>query len=354
MNNHKSFFETDKRLLLIINDIPSNLSVVNFCQIARTQSQIKFSAEENEIKNIVFFTGCSKITLKSLMDAISSSLELQWAYSEKNGYKLIDRNDAGESVFGLKNDPFRKERSDLGMQFIDESKNLSENVLLRLQSPQGITAKELPSNVFKPILKSIQMRQDQVRKTLNPGESVTPIENIPLDKIKISVQKQTTSGDFDAYKINTQHPAGGGSFLATNYGKKLDQKRLEREKMPSSWIDPIYTPIKFSVKRKDYEKIPLLQKNVSFEIKKSKITDIMQYIYKNYNVNFLCDDRRLWKQVADVRIAPMPLYKALDKIASVYQETEWEWRESGMLIFRGPTNPSRDRSKGRASLKESH
>jgi hypothetical protein len=43
---------------------------------------------------------------------------------------------------------------------------------------------------------------------------------------------------------------------------------------------------------------------------------------------------------------PMPLRAMLDRLTALFKDTEWEYRESGIVVFRGPLNQAR--AKGSA------
>jgi hypothetical protein len=101
----------------------------------------------------------------------------------------------------------------------------------------------------------------------------------------------------------------------------------------------LYKPFTKKIDRASQKKLAEASKLVWHSRDRIALWRVLTNLNESFKVSFVCDAKRFLPELMPVEIEKMTLFHAAEKLHSIYRESDWELRESGVLIFRGPINP---------------
>jgi hypothetical protein len=340
----KTFFENDARLNVIVNSRNTAFKMTDMFKILRNSSNVGIFTEEDELRGFDFLSGFTNVSVRDVMDVVSAYHSGMWGYNKRKGYELIASVESAKEIFK----PLSSNSTQVGMfkeageNLLKDLGNLSPSVKNRIFSPSGVSMSELHNGTYKDFLSVMRAGNKESEARLKPGQFVLPPESISRSDIRIKIIRKNTGNKFPVYGVSYSsimngYPAFSGStdIVDDNYSSGMAEYEAKSEK----GFALLYDSKKFNIPKKEIGKHLVSKKEVSFIQKKSYLWQVLFAFKDNFNVNFLCDSKKFLSEFANVDIEKMPLVSALDRLKKYYPGSEWEMRESGFIIFRGPQNP---------------
>ena len=139
------------------------------------------------------------------------------------------------------------------------------------------------------------------------------------------------------YKFDFQAPSGGGGFTTTDYMSSKAQKELAEDRASkSSNIGAIYNPEKYELSQKELNRLDVLKKVVSINVKNAGLADILKLLHEKYKISILCSDPNYAPQKGSINLASVTLFEAIKSLEKKYKKTRWIWMRNSFLVVRGP------------------
>lgn len=332
----KTRFEIDNKLDIHLTELPINIKMSQFRRTIQEKARTEIVIESNDLKLLDFYFGCSNMSIRSAMDGVASLILAEWQDNKTGGYTLLENSDSSKFVYSVTNDAFKKERNDAALQLVNDISKLNNDLKNQINSPNGISLDQVPNHIYNDMMKVMQPIESKAKAELKPNESITPATSISKDKFSISISRKDVGSNFDAFKLSYKSPFWTGSFTTSNFDLKYPSNINSSKNQTIS-----YSTKEHKMSKKSSINSPAANIQVEINTKNETLPGILKYLNNKYNISFVSDSRRFLNQRADINLPRMPLHKALDIITTRYSNTEWELRESGFLIIRGPSNPTR-------------
>jgi hypothetical protein len=279
--------------------------------------------------------GCEEIPLSALMDAIAALDELRWKKKE-TGYELVQSFYTGTESDDPLNSLYNRE----GMKMIHEFLKLPKETRDLLKS--GMSLSQLPEKMYPPMFNTVNAQYNSERT--KPGESIdAKPSDFSRERIRIYVEEVESDGNFNQYKVQYSAPGMSAGYTVSDYAEKRETHDREKAKNNDDPAFPLYEAISSEVPPSKARQQKELNRLVKIELRGVQFPEVLASLAEKYSVPFVCNVPLMMPQKATVRLAEMPLYRALDRLTRIYDETEWEWRRLGFIVVRGPSNPSRIR-----------
>jgi hypothetical protein len=331
-------FETDKRLNQIF--IQNYLSVKCtrlFTTIHNNyQVPIRISAEDIEMsmRDIVFY-GKGK-SLRVGMDAIACLWNATWELDIKKEYLFsVDPLWEGK-IYNHGNNS----EADLAEAFINDADNLPKNLRDKLYSPSnsndypqksGLSADQIPDAMYQQLLDIANIKHNASVVGLPKNSYIKSPSSIPRDKVRTWLIKDPKKS-YNTYNMKIF----GGEFSISMTVSDVKKKKKEHDNAKKNGKNfTVYRTERNEVSHKEAEKILELKQLVEIHMQYAYLPDVLKYLAEKYNVPLVGHNRSLLPQrINKVDIPKMPLHQVLDHLTTLYGNTEWEWREMGMLVVR--------------------
>lgn len=325
----------DKRLGAFLT---KRFSADKYTQLVRSYREavpVKIYVSDPALKEIEILSGYESVRLRDLMDGLACFYRCEWRYSEKIGYELISGKRRKSN--GVSNESAKGVRhfcDELAEKFED----LSPLMQRELASGQGINMTKLPDSVYNDFLSALKDEYNKTSAGLKPGESALNPSQISRSDISVRmVPKDKDNLSFDmkySCKWNGFEVYSGASTGVNN--KKKDQVDEK------DWSSGAFYIPEFERKSdSEVKSLPFMSRIVEINLRKAGLDEVCRTLCDVYKVPVMTDAKRFLTQRRDVKISPMPLYRAIKVLEGSFPGTEIEVRKSGMLLVRGPRNPAR-------------
>jgi hypothetical protein len=287
------------------------------------KSRTKFSCKDSDIGSYIINCFIENKTYFEVMDAISTVRNFGWNRTQQYTYQLDDSLDEYEKVF-KRVDNFDKERSDAALPFMDFVDRLSNEEKNNLKNnSRGIPFRNLPKNIQKSLSNVANILEKQYPKSKGL--------EFRLSSGSISIETPNSAG-FRHFMIIFNVPGTSISISVHDFETWKAQRSIIGEKQ--SRLDYKKSKVTTSSWARSLEG----KKKVSFQGYASP-EEILLDIARQYKVDILCDSKKMWKKSANFSVKEIPMSEFLDILVDKFPKTEWEIRESGIIVVRGSKNP---------------
>jgi hypothetical protein len=330
-------FERDKRLEQICNEGFLSVKCTRLFTILHNNYQVPIRIDasdyEMQYRDLVVFSRGK--TLRAEMDAIAFLWNATWELTKKKEYLFAIDSLWEGGIYNHSNNT----KADFAEAFINDSDNLSERLHNKLFSKEnanlppdkaGLSADQLPDIMYKQLLGIANIDHQTATSKLPEGHIVQKPASVPKSQIRVWLSQNPKKG-YNTYNIKLFGGSFSSSMTVSDVKKK--QKEYNNSKINEKYL-PIYRTERNQISQKDKVRVPELKQSVEIHMQRAYLPDILKHLAERYNIPLVGNNRINLPQKCNVDIPKMPLYQVLDELTKLYSDTEWEWREMGMLVVR--------------------
>ncbi len=288
------------------------------------KSRTKFSCKDIDIGGYSINCLITEKSYFEIMDAISALRNFGWNRIQQFAYQLDDSLNEYEKAFERRS-RFDKERSEAAIPFMDFVDELSGEELeaLKSQNGSGISFQKFPQKIQKALREVAKIVEEEypgrvgLVNKLNSGSiSFNPMSSSGFKNMLISFNVSGASygigvHNFEAWKTSR-----------SEIGEKQTRMDYKKSKLTTS---------KWAGSSEGKKKVSF-QGYASPEI-------ILMDIARSHKIDIICDSKKMWKKSISLSARDAPISEFLETITDKVPKTEYEIRESGILVVRGPKNP---------------
>ncbi len=340
-------FFNDKSLELKTKPLTeTKISISLFKTFHETVKQkIRFigNPADGEMSALPYFMATKSISVKQLMDGMTSVYPVRWQKTIENNkplYILKDSQHNFDRAYGastLQAENIYRQGKILIDQ-LKKNKSNSEKLFLRpnelATARFGILSPEIQSSI------QYMMEQNSERRRLR-GQN--PIDTSDLSSSQFGIEKQASPGDFDEYALRFRVSNGGGMFRFTTYERGKTEQGENFYSAASNFYSS--ATLSYDLKKMATESLKnvrnspeLKNKKISLNVENKRLWEIALILHEKYQLNIMMDGKGQHTQRATFSLQDEPLSEALDRLTEIYKSTNWECRPGGFIIFRGPGN----------------
>jgi hypothetical protein len=301
-------------------------SMAKYFTIVRSRLKIVLRSDLTIANGYQFSINVKDHELKDFMDVLVATLHPYYWLKVQNDYLLqFDDSDTMRRAWLPKNSTERRLFDEMGR--LQTSLNaLPSNIREKIGTNEGIPVSQLPPKMQQVLQNIIEADTDQ-RGDLG---ATLPRNADDFSKMVVSFRKNEAPRD-DISIYDLEYRTDNGSYVCSfnDYEQRLAQKgKIQREHPEIK--EPTYFPKDFAPKPEELKTFPYLQKKVQFRLKNVNIVDVMQYLGRHFDVEYVCMAITEVYPKRDVTIAEMPLYKCIEILERLYNSTFF-CRKTGII-----------------------
>jgi hypothetical protein len=288
------------------------------------KAHTKFSCKDTDIGGYSINCFIAEKSYFDIMDAISAVRNFGWNRIQQYAYQLDDSLNEYEKVFERRSD-FDKNRSEAAipvMDFVDEL-SVKELEFLKSENGRGIPFQKFPQKIQKALREVAKIVEDEYPERkglvdkLNSG--TIGFDSMPSSGFKNMIISFNVSGG--SYGIGV-HNFEAWKSSRSEIGEKQTRMDYKKSKITiSRWAGSSEG-----------------KKKVSFQGYASPEIILMD-IARRYSVDIICDSKKMWKKSISISARNVPISEFMGILVDKLPKIEYEVRESGILVVRGPKNP---------------
>jgi hypothetical protein len=340
------FFD-EKSLDVIVKPVLDSKQSSSLFQICHetTQKTIRFVGDPTDGETSVFsyFLACKNISVKQLMDGMTSVYPLRWQRIKENNksiYIFKDSQQIFDRVYGAKTQQAENiyRQGKVLIDQLKKNKSIGEKLFIKQNELASTRFGDLPSDIQSSI--QYMMEQNSERRQLQGQNS---IDTSDLTNSQFGIEIKESPGNFDEYALRYRMPNRTGNFRFTTYERGKSERGENFYSAANSYYSSATTT--YDLKKMAAESLKNLKNNP--ELKDKKITlnvqgkrlwEIALILHEKYQINFMMDGKSQHTQRATFSFQDEPLSDALDRLTALYKNTNWGCRPGGLIVLRGPGN----------------
>jgi hypothetical protein len=322
----ENLLNKDARLKQRISITIPKDSMAKYFGIVRSRLKIALRSDQTIVNAYQFSVNVKDHELKDFMDVLVATLHPYYWLKIQNDYLLqFDDSDTMRRAWLPKNSAERRLFDEMGR--LQTSLNaLPSNMREKIGANEGIRVSQLPANI-QQTLQNIIGADTDLRSDLG---ATAPRNADDFSKMVVSFRKNEAPRD-DISIYDLEYRTDRGSYVCSfnDYEQRLAQKSKMQREHPEV-KEPTYFPKDFAPKPEDMKTLPYLQKKVQFRLQNVNIVDVMQYLGRHFDVEYVCMAITEVYPKRDVSISEMPLYKCLEILERLYNTTFF-CRKNGII-----------------------
>ena len=302
----------------------------------KTGVRIECDDAAAEIADGTLAVGLRSVSARSIMDAMAALFGAKWSYTQRKTYILLVGNREMLETFAPKGER-EIERFTAGKPFLHSLESMSPEQKSALESGRSVPFNSLPQDMQSSVSAMLGSLAQEYREK-GKGDTVSVDA---LSQAAFRLDRKPAAG-FNRLFLTVKVPGVGSTGWRLNdYEDQLKAREQARTSRRAGELENEYDAKRFELSHEEAKCLPEFQRKVELDIRDSTFPRVLQKLNEDYRLPFVSDPEQLMPQRADVMITSTTLGDALDRLAAIYKDTEWEWRRMGVLVIRGPTNPNR-------------
>jgi hypothetical protein len=264
--------------------------------------------------------------LKDFIDVLVAILEPYHWLKIQNDY-LLQFDDSGtmRRAWLPKNSVERRLFDEMG-RFQTVFNSLPSNVQDKIGANEGIPVNQLPPKMQQALQNIIESDTD----LRSDSGATLPSNTANFSNMKVSFRKNQGSRD-DISIYDLEYRTDSGSYVCSF--NDYEQRLAQREKMQREHPEiksTTYFPKDFAPKPEEIKAFPYLQKKVHFRLQNVNIVDVMQYLGRYFDIEYVCMAITEVYPKRDVIITEMSLSQCLEILERLYNATFF-CRKTGII-----------------------
>lgn len=350
-----NLLERDGRLskrITIVADEDSTVGKVLRALTVAGPVRLKLGEELEGMRNHPIRVRFEDIPLRDAMDAIATLHQFQWERLGSDQYVLRHRKNFLDGF--LPTDPVRIEQAAMGKRIFAEFERLTLGQKEALTTPESmVSLSELPPAMQEQIRALYESLDSERAKSGNPA-----LQD-PTNLIGAKVRLETTEQPL--YTQRTLVMQGSNLSSRWSFHDVAERLKADADAIASGKRTPPYNPQDYTVTPDDlFKNSPNTTTRPQQEGTEPTVTlDTLEPVPVLQAASVLAESVRKVKgngsyvlDTEQFQASPVPVFlkqirvsEAINKLAKLYPETEWEFRKSGLLIVRGKINGGKKTSK---------
>lgn len=338
------------------------LGEVRYGKIFRLLTQrtgIKIGSDNAELLQTKAVIACEDVAAASLMDAIAALNGSEWR-AEGGVIRLYPGRGYLDRTFQPVNDQ-DEERLKIGLKFLAGIDALPAGLRKSLFAPEGLKVVDMPSDLqrnFHDMLERTAIEHKMNQSILAPESLPQFVVSLKNDSYEdeprvrgVFVYFSAPDGTRGGWRIHDYETASVKSDTAVNNNPS---RQAYSEGVTSTKTTEVtrYPAIKFALSQEQALTLPRWRRPASLNVTNALLWQAAATLAQTYHFPVITDPKFTLRQKASFSVQQKPLIVVIDELTKTYKETEWEIRDAGFLVLRGPSSPTRDPKKGNGSRRK--